>query len=151
MKIRILFLGFFISLILGCASQKNVKMYEGELPSNQPPALVKPVAAIQIIGVDGKKATFSPNRGLSTEYELEFAPGSHVFEVSFDTGTFKSIESFRLPIILGSGRKYVIRPYTSGRNWRAGIIDVTDKPQCWTITVGTSLYGIPMGPKDCGE
>lgn len=151
MKLSLTILGLLAALTSGCAQREYVKMYEGEIPGGLAPALVKPVAATEINGVDGGRFEIHPGAGLSTEYELEFAPGKHVLKVAYRGGTRESRGSVPLTIMLAPGRRYIVRPIVTGPTWRPALIDVTDKPQCWTLGVGTNFYGINMGPEGCDE
>lgn len=142
----------FAVLVSGCASQKHVRTYEDQLPAGQQPALVKPVAFIVIRRIDGKDVYIDPSGGLTAEYELEFKPGEHLLEVQYNDGVLLSHETLTLPMKVESGRKYIIRPSVNGAAWRPNgaqwlpqLLDVTDRPQCWTTSVGTKLFG----PKGC--
>lgn len=140
------------TLMTGCVSQPQyLKMHADELKPGESPALVKPAAAIRISSVDGKKfEIYGSGKFAGNEYELEFLPGHHRLEVGFSSGTHYS-EDRPLLIYVESGRKYVIRPVITGQKWRPLVIDVTTRPQCWTVKVGTSLYGMPLGPEGCDE
>ncbi len=132
------------TLVSGCGTQKYVKMHEDALPPGQKPALVKPVAFVIVSNVDGNKTNINPSGGLTTEYELEFVPGEHVLQLQYNSGLLLSRDVHFFRMRVESGRKYIIKPIVIDRRWRAELIDVTDRPQCWKISVGTTF-----GPQGC--
>lgn len=153
MKSTLSTLLFCTTLLSGCASEyRHLKMYDDGVQLSQAPALVKPVAFVNIHAVDGKKVSISPNTFLTTvENELEFLPGRHLLEVSYNSGSRVSQGTLPFQIRVESDRRYIIRPRVIENKWRPVLIDVTDRPQCWTISVGTSIATMPLGPEGCDE
>jgi len=145
-----------VALVVGgCAStvqQSPTKLYTGSLPPGQSPALVKPAVAVVIEGVDDERVRFTRNAFLSVhDHELQLAPGPHTFDVSFDVGGLKSRSSQRLHASLQAGRRYVMVTFTRQNaigmmtHWAPVLMDVTDRPECWTHKAGGGTFG----PKGC--
>lgn len=148
-------LAIAVFLLGGCASTVQLpptKLYAGSLPSGQLPALVKPAVAVVIERIDDERVRFTRNANLSFhDHELQLAPGLHSFEVSFDIGGLKSRSSHRLQATLQGGRRYVMVTFTRQNaigmmtHWTPVLMDVTDRPHCWTHQAGGGTFG----PKGC--
>ncbi|WP_299270922.1 hypothetical protein [uncultured Psychrosphaera sp.] len=134
--------------LVGCSSTSKpiiVKTYNS--PSVNKVALVKPVAFIRIEAIDDDHSyDIFPSGGFTNEYEIEFTSGKHSLQVSYFNGANKSFGSVELSIDVEKGRKYIIRSITNHSDgiWRPALVDVTNKPECWTLDVGTRF-----GPKNC--
>ncbi|MET0333165.1 MAG: hypothetical protein ABW190_02760 [Rhizobacter sp.] len=148
MNLKIALSSLVFALTSGCATvHPPLKLYEGDLPQGQRPALLKPAYAVVIKSADGREINLAATGTLNAnEYELQFMPGRHVLEVNYNSGIMWSTVPRRMAVELQGGRKYVIRPTTIGHTWKPFLLDVTDRPNCWTVSVGVLL-----GPSGCDE
>ena len=153
MKVTILLASMLF--LVGCSAKPEyLKLHsQGELPKADV-ALVKPLAYILVNEIDGVKTTINPSGPglLITEYELEFIPGPHSIKVTYNDGVFVNYVDIELRATLEAGKKYIINPMTpkkfwwsrSGEPWKPTLIDVTNRPECWTLKAETT-----SSIKDC--
>lgn len=134
------------SALAGCSSTPViVKAYQGGAQAPQSMAVVKPVAFISIDKIDGLPYNIFPSgQMVQSEYEVELLPGQHVFVVGYSDGVRDSSGSLQLQGRVEAGRRYILRPDVQRHAWKPKLVDVTSKPECWTISVGTTF-----GPKGC--
>ena len=133
-------------VISGCASTSDpiiISTYPQSEHTNDF-VLVKPTASIVISSIDGTPYSISPSSGLGKNYEIKFLPGKHTLKIDYYNGIRSSTSSQALKIDLKPNKKYIIRAVTYGGGWEPVLVDVTEKPECWSIGVGTYF-----GPKDC--
>lgn len=139
---RLIALSTLVLALTGCAAKTVViNTYEG---TPQAVATIKPVAFIVIRRIDGRDYYINPSSLIPKEYELGVLPGEHTFLLDYADGTSSSSRSTELKVEVAAGRRYIIRPMTGKYDWMPKLIDVTDRPECWTLGVGTGL-----GPKGC--
>ena len=94
--------------------------------------------------MDGLEINPSGPGLFTTEYEITLPAGDHNLEISYKSGGQYSVCRQQLNVTLQATRRYIIKPLVKGWQWHPVLIDVTDKPQYWTLSVGTLL-----GPKGC--
>lgn len=140
---RLLALSALLLTFAGCSSTPViVNTFEG---TPQATATIKPVAFVVIRKIDGRDYYINPSSGLTKEYELGMLPGEHTFVLDYADGTSTSAKPTELRVNIEAGHRYIIRPGYDKKAWLPFLIDVTTRPECWTLSVGTGL-----GPKNCG-
>lgn len=140
---RLLALSTLMLSLAGCSSQPVIiNTFEG---TPQEVATIKPVAFIIIRKIDDRNYYINPSSLLTKEYELGLLPGKHTFLLDYADGTASSTKQSELTVDVAAGHRYIIRPSVSKSGWTPFLIDVTTRPECWTLSVGTGL-----GPKNCG-
>jgi hypothetical protein len=128
--------------LAGCATKTViVNTFEG---TPQAVATIKPVAFIVIRKIDGRDYYINPSSGIPKEYELGLLPGEHTFQLDYADGTSTSRKQSELRVDVTAGHRYIIRPTFDKNIWTPVLVDVSSRPECWTISVGTGL-----GPKGC--
>ncbi|HIV69754.1 MAG TPA: hypothetical protein H9903_02360 [Candidatus Aquabacterium excrementipullorum] len=135
------------ALLVGCASdgvplgvsidKVSVKAYEGPDRPVAELALLKPLAAMNVIEIDGNKsfnASTYVNGFRYVDYDMAVTPGHHTLLLEVVHGGLRSKEPIRLPIEVKAGRKYLIRSIsTQPLTWQPALEDVTDRPERWCI------------------
>lgn len=142
---RCVFLTVFIvlySLLAGCTTQVFVKAYSGPDRPGHELALVKNLATVEVVSIDGNKNYSVPKKivGLN-EGVVALLPGMHEVEiVATHDPTFRPCGTAKTTFLAEAGHKYVIgyRYRKSRKNvweweWWAVIKDVTDRPDHWCM------------------
>lgn len=93
--------------------------------------------------------TFVQDYVRSTDFEIEFLPGMHQLRIGYYNGTLHSSQTVLIHVDMKAGHRYLLKPNSThnsfkSNEWRPEVIDVTGKPDCWTVKVG--VWG---GPKEC--
>lgn len=146
---RMVVVGTVVTLLLlsGCTPVHTyVKTHSETLVDSSRVAMLKPASGIYVTKIDGKPMFLKQNEWRSTEFEVEFLPGLHRVEVGYYDGVMYSTQTIPLVVDLQAGRKYLVKPNEvrkvfSADSWSPEIVDVTDKPECWTVGV----WGAPKG------
>lgn len=136
-----------LALLAGCVSSAShrVKAYTGDaVPVNM--ALVKPLAFIAIRKVDTVPMDVDPSAGGfgTINIEMEFAAGEHDLQISYYSGVHRSGQPVTLKVNLEPAHRYIIKPVLGAGRWKPVLIDVTNKPECFSAAVG-----VLGGPKGC--
>lgn len=138
--IAILF--FFLA---GCtANPIYMRAYSGSPMPKEKVATIKPAAFLKIHRIDSMtELEINPSGpGLYvTEYEIELPAGDHSLEVSYYDGMRKSLFRQQVNVTLLPNRRYLIRPVENEMRWKPVLIDVSDRPQCWTLKVMSGTKG----------
>ncbi len=136
---------FFLA---GCAANPiYMRAYSGIPLQKDEVANIKPTAYLIIHRIDSQsRLEINPSgpNWSTTEYDIELPIGEHNIEVSYDSGVQSSANRQQFKIFLQPRRRYIVRPIVMGNKWRPVLVDVTDKPHCWTLSVG-----VMTGPKGC--
>lgn len=135
------------ALLVGCASdgvplgvtidKVNLKAYEGAAQPMAELAILKPLAGLKVIDIDGNRsfaASTYVNGFRYVDYDMAVSPGAHTLLLEVAHGGLTSKEAIRLPINVKAGHKYLIRSIsTQPFTWQPALEDVTDKPERWCI------------------
>lgn len=121
---------------------------QGDLPPSDV-ALLKTAAGVYITHINGEPKLLAHDYVRSTEFEIEFLPGVHRLRVGYDNGSQHSMGTMTMEANFQPNRRYLLKANSTNRlfarnSWTPEIVDVTDKPQCWTFKVG-----VQGGVKGC--
>jgi hypothetical protein len=142
---RRIFQAVFVALhflLAGCTTQVFVKAYSGPDRPEQELALLKNLATVEIVSIDGNR-NYSVSKkiiGLN-EGVVALIPGMHEVEiVATDDPTFRPYGTAKTTFFAETGHKYVIgyRHKKSRKKdweweWWAVVKDVTDRPDHWCM------------------
>ncbi|WP_234195088.1 hypothetical protein [Pseudacidovorax sp. NFM-22] len=148
-----------LALLGGCSSFVNerrfIQTYDGPALAESESALLKPSADIVIHAIDGdKNKKFYAIRAFvsNIDADISFAPGRHIISVSYLAHTSNGVISSRgaIDLIFDAqvNRRYLLNAIQSPdmRTWVPQIVDVTNFPERWCLTVNGECIGGRFNP-----